>query len=162
MSVDPKHHHESPEDMLASIRLQCQAQGLRLTPIRDQVLSLVINEGKPIKAYDLLERLREGHARAAPPTVYRALDFLLENGFIHRLESRNAFVGCGHPEDTHDSQFLICDRCDATVELEDESVVEQLRAAAEAQGFVADSQTIEVHGVCGDCTTGKTPNQQEN
>ena len=139
------------EPLLDSIRNQCQAQALRLTPIREQVLRLVINEGKPIKAYDLLERLREEHARAAPPTVYRALDFLLENGFIHRLESLNAYVGCGHPEASHHSQFLICDRCDATVELEDHSVIEQLRAAAEAQGFQADTQTIEVHGICQFC-----------
>lgn len=145
-------HHGPVETILESVRRQCRAQDLRLTPIREQVLCLVINEGKPIKAYDLLERLRQEHARAAPPTVYRALDFLLDNGFIHRLESLNAFVGCGHPEASHHSQFLICDRCDVTVELEDHSVVEKLLAAAEAQGFHADSQTIEVHGVCGGCS----------
>ena len=149
----PQTHHDTPaEAILESVRRQCKAQGLRLTPIREQVLRLLITEGKPIKAYDLLDRLQEEHARAAPPTVYRALEFLLDNGFVHRLESLNAFVGCGHPEASHHSQFLICDRCDATVELEDHSVVEQLRTAAKAQGFHADSQTIEVHGVCGDCS----------
>lgn len=151
MSSPQTHHHGPTETILENIRRQCQEQEIRLTPIREQVLRLVISEGKPIKAYDLLERLREAHARAAPPTVYRALDFLLDNGFIHRLESLNAFVGCGHPEAAHHSQFLICDRCDATVELEEHSVVELLRAAAEAQGFQASSQMIEVHGVCLSC-----------
>ena len=140
------------EAILESVRRQCQLHKLRLTAIRERVLRLVIFEGKPIKAYDLLDRLRKEHARAAPPTVYRALEFLLENGFIHRLESLNAFVGCGHPEVAHQSQFLICDRCDATVELESQSVAEQLRVVAEAQGFQAASQTIEIHGVCGDCS----------
>ena len=152
MSSPSTHQHASADAVLENVRRQCQDQAIRLTPIREQVLRLVIAEGKPIKAYDLLERLREAHARAAPPTVYRALDFLLDNGFIHRLESLNSFVGCGHPEAAHHSQFLICDRCDATVELEDHSVVAQLRAAAEAQGFHASSQTIEVHGICLDCS----------
>jgi Fur family zinc uptake transcriptional regulator len=153
MTSTPSQHHAPVDTILENVRRQCRDQAIRLTPIREQVLRLVVVEGKPIKAYDLLERLREAHARAAPPTVYRALDFLLDNGFIHRLESLNAFVGCGHPEAVHDSQFLICDCCDATVELEDQSVVEQLRVAAEAQGFHASSQTIEVHGMCLDCSS---------
>ena len=80
------------------------ARGLRLTPVRARVLGLVADAGKPVKAYDLLEQIRvansadgEGAGAAAPPTVYRALDFLLANGFIHKLESVNAFVACHHP-----------------------------------------------------------------
>jgi len=140
--------------VIGHVRDQCDTQGLRLTPLREQVLRLVVGGGKPVKAYDLLEDLRAEHASAAPPTVYRALDFLLENGFVHRLESINAFVGCGHPDDApHDSQFLICDSCEAAVELEDDRVSAHLSTAARSQGFTPTHQTVEVHGVCGACAT---------
>ncbi len=90
---------------------------------------------KPVKAYDLLDRLRDRHGNAAPPTVYRALDFLLEHGFIHKLESINAFVYCPHPADSHQVPFLICDVCSSAVEVCDERVAELISAQARALGF---------------------------
>jgi Fe2+ or Zn2+ uptake regulation protein len=111
--------------------------------------------GKPVKAYDLLELVREGEGAgaAAPPTVYRALDFLLANGFIHKLESVNAFVACHHPSTAqHSVPFLICDRCHSAVELEDKAVVAALDERARALGFVPQAQTLEVHGLCARCT----------
>jgi Fur family zinc uptake transcriptional regulator len=146
------HAHQPVEEIIASVRLQCDQQGLRLTSLREQVLSLIVSGGKPVKAYDLLDQLKDQHHSAAPPTVYRALDFLLENGFIHRLESINAFMGCGHPEAPHDSQFLICDRCETTVEIDDHAITGQLADAARSQGFEPQRQTIEVHGLCGACS----------
>ena len=110
--------------------------------------------GKPIKAYDLLEQVREGEGAgaAAPPTVYRALDFLLANGFIHKLESINAFVACHHPNSAqHSVPFLICDRCHSATELEDASIVASLDAAARGLGFAPQAQTLEVHGLCAKC-----------
>jgi Fur family zinc uptake transcriptional regulator len=127
---------------------------LRLTPIRSQVLELIAAAGKPIKAYDLLEQVRErkGIGADAPPTVYRALDFLMANGFVHKLESVNAFVACHHPSSAqHSVPFLICDRCHSAVELEDIEVVSQLEDRARALGFKPQAQTLEVHGLCARC-----------
>ena len=137
----------------------CRERGLRLTPIRARVLGLIADAGKPLKAYDLLERIAqdsrdgEGVGAAAPPTVYRALDFLLANGFIHKLESVNAFVACHHPSTAqHSVPFLICERCHSAVELEDAEVVAALEARARALGFVPQAQTLEVHGLCARCS----------
>ena len=152
--TDPKHHVHDAEDFVSAVGRACNERGLRLTPIRARVLQLVADAGKPIKAYDLLERVRdgEGAGAAAPPTVYRALDFLLANGFIHKLESINAFVACHHPSTAqHSVPFLICDRCHSAVELEDEVVVASLDERARALGFVPQAQTLEVHGLCAQC-----------
>jgi len=144
--------HRQPAEAIRAAHAHCRQQGVRLTPLREAVLRLVLEDGKPVKAYDLLERLRQGHARAAAPTVYRALDFLIGQGFIHRLESINAFVGCGHPSDPHDSQFLICDACESTLELDDPAIAGRLKKAARSQGFEPHHQTIEIHGLCEACS----------
>src|SRR6185503_18790866 len=120
-----------------------------LTPLRKEVLELVAAAGKPVKAYDLLDHLRERHGNAAPPTVYRALDFLLEHGFIHKLESINAFVSCHHPAEAHQVPFLICDVCEGATELCDDGAVAGLiEKRAGTLGFRAKAQTLEVHGIC--------------
>ena len=144
-----KHHHShehdhEPAGYLLEVARECETRGLRLTPLRERVLELIAREQKPIKAYDLLDRLRGERDGAAPPTVYRALDFLLANGFIHKLESVNAFVACHHPSTAqHSVPFLICDRCHSAVELEDEQVVAALDERARALGFVPQAQTLE-------------------
>src|ERR1700735_5809506 len=84
------HHHDDAKSFVAAVEHASEERGLRLTPLRKEVLELIAAAGKPVKAYDLLDHLRERHGNAAPPTVYRALDFLLEHGFIHKLESINA------------------------------------------------------------------------
>lgn len=88
----------------------CQQQNKRFTGIRRRVLELVWRQHKPIGAYQVLELMQQEN-RTAPPTVYRALDFLQQLGLVHRIESLNAYVGCSHPEQAHDGQFLICERC---------------------------------------------------
>lgn len=152
--TDPKHHVHDAAAFVAVVEIACQERGLRLTPIRARVLGLIAEGGKPLKAYDLLDRVRagEGAGASAPPTVYRALDFLLANGFIHKLESVNAFVACHHPSTAqHSVPFLICDRCHSAVELEDRHVVAALDERARALGFVPQTQTLEVHGLCARC-----------
>lgn len=157
--TSPNDHVHDAADFVAAVEQACHERGLRLTPIRARVLGLVADAGQPIKAYDLLERIRVGNrldgageGAAAPPTVYRALDFLLVNGFIHKLESVNAFVACHHPSTAqHSVPFLICDRCHGAVELEDLDVVAQLERRAKALGFQPLAQTLEVHGVCARC-----------
>jgi Fur family zinc uptake transcriptional regulator len=158
MSSHPSHsHHHIHEDahgFVAAVELAAETRGLRLTPLRKEVLELIAAMGKPVKAYDLLDQLREKHGNAAPPTVYRALDFLLENGFIHKLESINAYVSCHHPAEAHQVPFLICDRCASAQEVCDERVAELIEAQARALGFKPQAQTLEVHGICKQCREG--------
>jgi Fur family zinc uptake transcriptional regulator len=152
--TDPKHHVHDAAGFVAAVEAACHERGLRLTEIRARVLGLIAEAGKPVKAYDLLDMVRSGvgAGAAAPPTVYRALDFLLANGFIHKLESVNAFVACHHPRTAqHSVPFLICDRCHSAVELEDRQVVAALDERARALGFVPQAQTLEVHGLCARC-----------
>ncbi|MCW8847552.1 MAG: transcriptional repressor [Sedimenticola sp.] len=130
----------------------CQGRGVRLTPQRRQVLEILCDHHKPMGAYDILDLLKSELPAAKPPTVYRALEFLLEQGLVHRLESLNAYVSCIHPEHPHASQFLICRDCGEVRELESRSVDRTLDSALKACGFAADSQVIEVTGRCLRCT----------
>ncbi|HEX5354462.1 MAG TPA: transcriptional repressor [Rhodanobacteraceae bacterium] len=146
------HHHHDAAGIVREVERECHARGLRLTPLRREVLVLVAKARKPVKAYDLLESLRGSHPGAAPPTVYRALDFLLANGFIHKLESINAFVFCQHPAKAHQVPFLICDICESATEVCDEGAIARLiEQQAQGFGFRAKAQTLEVHGVCKAC-----------
>lgn len=147
-------HIHDAKGFVRAVESASKERGLRLTPLRKEVLELIAAERKPVKAYDLLDQLREKHGNAAPPTVYRALDFLLENGFIHKLESINSFVSCHHPADAHQVPFLICDVCFSAQEVCDERVAELIEAQALALGFRPQAQTLEVHGVCRKCQKG--------
>ncbi len=154
--TDPTHHVDDASGFVAAVERACHERGLRLTPIRARVLRLIAEAGKPVKAYELLEWVRErkGVGADAPPTVYRALDFLMANGFVHKLESINAFVACHHPNSAqHSVPFLICDRCHSAVELEDREVVKKLEERARALGFHPQAQTLEVHGLCARCAS---------
>ena len=145
------HHPHNARAFVREVAAACNARGLRLTEIRSQVLELIAASEKPIKAYDLLDLLKDDRSNAAPPTVYRALDFLLENGFIHKLQSINAYVSCHHPSVVHHVPFLICDVCESATEVCDERVANLLSEQARALGFRTRAQTLEVHGVCEDC-----------
>ena len=135
----------------------CAERGARLTDLRRQVLGLILQEEQPTGAYDLLDRLRVTRQGAAPPTIYRALDFLLEHGLIHRLERLSAFVGCVAPEDGahehahHAAQFLICRECGRVVEIDDHDLAHALAHAARKAGFSVTKATIEAEGLCGAC-----------
>lgn len=145
-------HRHCVDEALAQAERSCADRGVRLTRIRRMVLELIWRRHEPVKAYDLLDQLREEHRGAAPPTVYRALDFLLAEGLIHRIESLNAYVGCGDPSHPHLGQFLICQRCNAVAELDDPDISNLLGRKAKAMGFRVNWQTIEVNGVCPACT----------
>lgn len=129
----------------------CQGRGVRLTEQRKTVLKLLCVSDKPLSAYELLDRMRGVFKNPSPPTVYRALDFLLEQGLVHKLESLHAYVGCTHPEHPHASQFLICDDCGEVTEVEDSSVAQSLNAAGKAVGFRAKRPVVEVLGTCAQC-----------
>ena len=152
-AMHPAHHphvHDA-RGFVREVEQVSEARGLRLTPLRMEVLRLIAAARKPVKAYDLLDMLREKHGNAAPPTIYRALDFLLENRFIHKLESVNAFVSCHHPAQAHQVPFLICDTCSSAQEVCDDRVAELIEAQARALGFLPQAQTLEVHGTCKRC-----------
>ena len=137
--------------VLERAEVLCRERGVRLTEQRKTVLRLLCASDKPISAYELLDQMRGVLKNPAPPTVYRALDFLLEQGLVHKLESLHAYVGCTHPDHSHASQFLICDGCGEVTEVEDASVTESLRAAGQARGFRAKRPIVEVLGTCAQC-----------
>jgi Fur family transcriptional regulator, zinc uptake regulator len=148
---DPNHSHDTTA-LLAEVRAKCVEMGLRFTPLREKVLELITRAHGPVKAYTLLEQLKNEHEAAAPPTVYRALEFLLDNGFVHKVESINAFVACPHPSGAHLAQFLVCDHCGTAIELEGQSLPTLLIELATAQQFSADKLVVEVHGRCRNCS----------
>lgn len=131
----------------------CDLRGVRLTTLRRRVLELIWRSHDPIGAYAILDALRAERRRAAPPTVYRALEFLTEQGLVHRIESRNAYVGCADPEHGHTSQFLICGRCGAASELHDKRIQGVIGEDAHAVGFRIQHVVVEVIGLCPSCAT---------
>jgi Fur family zinc uptake transcriptional regulator len=146
------HNHKAClADALRQAEAACQRRGARLTALRRRVLELVWASHAPVKAYDLLDQLRAEHAKAAPPTVYRALDFLVAEGLIHRIESLNAFIGCAGPAHAHQGQFLICRICGAAAELNDPEIAALLKEKAARLGFRIDQPTVELKGLCPRC-----------
>ena len=146
-----EHDHERcVEDALTRAEAICEARGLRLTALRRHVLEMVWAGHKPVGAYDVLEALAEAGRKAAPPTVYRALDFLMQAGLVHRLDSLNAYVGCPDPAHAHRGQFLICRECQRVIELDASAINARIEEAAARAGFLAEQQ-LEVRGVCKAC-----------
>lgn len=156
----------SLDTMLDRAEAQCARRGAQLTELRRQVLRLVLEAEQPVGAYALLDKLKTLRGGAAPPTVYRALDFLLEQGLIHKVERLNAFLGCveagqgegraqdGGEEHHHDHphQFLICRNCGATAEISDPAIMAALASASAAAGFALHHATVEAEGVCASCS----------
>lgn len=151
--TDPHHHVRDPQAFVRAVETACDARGLRLTAPRRMVLQLIAESDKPIKAYDLLEQIKTSQASAAPPTVYRALEFLTEHAFVHRLESINAYLACHHPGgEAHATPFLICDICHSAQELEQPAWIGDLEQDAVRAGFKVRDQILELHGICKDCS----------
>ncbi|PPR12276.1 MAG: Zinc uptake regulation protein [Alphaproteobacteria bacterium MarineAlpha11_Bin1] len=154
LNVFPQPGHD--HDLCASAALKiaedkCRLRGLRFTPLRRRVLEIVWAQHGPSGAYDILGKLRGDKQKAAPPTVYRALEFLVENGFVHKIESLNAFVGCGGAEQSHNSQFLICGKCNQIGELDDPEISALIEKKAKNMGFRVDQPTVEIMGLCSAC-----------
>ncbi len=130
----------------------CASRGVQLTPIRHKVLELIWNSHKAIKAYDLLDLIRPVNDAAKPSTVYRALDFLLEQGLIHRVESLNAFVGCKSSGTQHDQLLLICTVCHNIEERPANPVFLALKDEMYQADFIPQRKTLEIHGLCKSCS----------
>ncbi len=143
-------HERCIATALANAEQVCQQKSRRFTALRRKVFALIWRRHKPIGAYEVLEHLqREG--RTAPPTVYRALDFLLQQGLIHRIASLNAYVGCTHPGEHHQGQFFICESCKAFAELDSAAITAAIDADAQKTGFVVHQHTVEIMGLCPRC-----------
>ncbi|BBC40762.1 zinc uptake transcriptional repressor Zur [Photobacterium damselae subsp. piscicida] len=142
--------------LLEKAQQLCDQRSVRLTPQRLKVLALIIELHSSITAYELLDLLKVSEPQAKPPTVYRALDFLMAQGFIHKVESTNSYIACyvlGHAD--HCSQLLICDECGYVEECHDDDLAKLLRQKTEKYGFKVDHHVVESHGVCRDCLSSK-------
>ncbi len=152
-------HGHPPVDVLKVAEARCAEQKLKLTPIRREVLSHLAASPAPVGAYDLIELMhRASGRRPAPISVYRVLDFLLEAGLAHRIESRNAFVACAHRHDSRDLVvFMICDSCGCVSEASGAPVQRDLAGIAEAAGFKPATQVVEMFGRCAHCDEPASP-----
>jgi len=152
------------EGLLDRAEEVCEQRGANLTALRRHVLGLILDSASPTGAYELLDRLRQTRRGAAPPTVYRTLDFLLTQGLIHRVERLSAFVGCvagctAEPNGEshgHAAQFLICHTCGRVVEMQDRDISTVLARAAKEAGFTIANATIEAEGLCGTCRSASS------
>lgn len=152
MAAEHHHNHQHCIDTaLETAERLCAGRGVNLTKVRRRVLELIWGSHEPVGAYHLLDQLKLDGFNSAPPTVYRALDFLLEQRLIHRLESRNAFIGCTEPDHPHQGQYLICDACGTVTEVEDAGMAEALATLASRQGFRLKQATVELTGLCRQC-----------
>lgn len=148
---DQHRHNTCIKSALERADQICIKKSLRLTPIRKKVLELIWQSHKPIKAYDLLAKLSSDSHIEKPPTVYRALDFLLENHLIHKIESSNAYIGCEIDHQVLDSKFFVCDQCEEVKEMHEPKLNKTLLETSRKQGFIPSQTSIEVHGICARC-----------
>jgi Fur family transcriptional regulator, zinc uptake regulator len=144
-------HPASSEAALALADEYCRERGEKLTPIRRKVLELLLNSGRATKAYSLLDDMRQIHPGSAPPTVYRALDFLLAAGLVHRIESINAFTVCHDLTQCQHGMLVVCQQCGSVAELHQPKLREALIAQVEHAGYRLAGEEIELKGLCAAC-----------
>ncbi|MDD2722401.1 MAG: transcriptional repressor [Methylovulum sp.] len=144
-------HQQCVHNALKTAETLCVERGVQLTSIRHQVLELIWESHKAVKAYELLDRIKPLQNAAKPATIYRALDFLITQGLIHRVESLNAFVGCRCSGRQHEQLLLICKQCEEVEERTASQVMQALAEEFQRAGFTAHSKAVEVHGLCQRC-----------
>ena len=138
---------------LEDLEAVCRKRGGRLTRQRRTVLAKLMEAARPMSAYELLDVVRPEDAAATPASVYRCLNFLLEFGLAHRLETTRSFIACEHPDHAHAVQFLICRQCGAVVETEDKRIEAATKDLGRRMGFALDQRTVELTGLCATCQT---------
>ena len=154
----PPRKHQST-DLNASTRqgldsavAACRLRGAQITPLREAVLKALWQAERPLGAYDLRARLEETQERRlSAPSIYRTLDFLCEQGVAARIESRNAYVACGHPDHNHTCVFLVCEACGDTTEIENPKVEQLISKDAKRLGFAVRRRVVEMSGLCAPC-----------
>jgi Fur family transcriptional regulator, zinc uptake regulator len=142
-----------PTHTLDRLEALCRQRGARMTRQRRAVLGKLLVGKRPLSAYELRDMLRPEDASVTPASVYRCLDFLLEHGLVHRLETTRSFVACEHPDHPHAGQFLICRQCGSVVEAEDKKVAAATESLSHRLGFALDHRTVELTGICATCKT---------
>jgi Fur family zinc uptake transcriptional regulator len=151
VGFDAHDHSVCVEEGLRAAEAQCAEQGLKLTPIRRQVLGFLLKEHRALGAYAILDLLNGAGHKPHPAVAYRALDFLAKHGFVHRIERLNAFVACVHPHESHSPAFMICRVCENVAEAHISSARHALGKAAQATGFQIEKMVLEAEGICPDC-----------
>lgn len=154
-------HGNAHEAALTLAEDYCRERGEKLTPIRRKVLELLLNSGRATKAYSLLDGMRQIHPGSAPPTVYRALDFLLSAGLVHRIESINAFTVCHDLTQCQHGILVVCQQCGAVTELHQPKLRQALVAQIEDAGYRLASDEIELKGLCATCLAAKATDSGE-
>lgn len=150
--LDPHHDHaHCTADLIARAERTCERRGSKLTGQRREILSSVAQSHSAVGAYDIIERMAEHGPRPAPITVYRALDFLLAHGLVHKIESRNAFVACSHSHEGQPAALLICETCGTVAELDAPDIFECIAEKAKARKFSPAHTMVEISGTCGAC-----------
>src|SRR3569832_2706755 len=146
----PDHDHgRCTADALAHAEKVCEQRAQKFTPIRRQVLGALLSSHRPLGAYEVSDELAKSMSRPAPITVYRALDFLMANGLVHRIERRNAYLACAHDHDaTAAVAFLICERCGLVGEIPSGPFAQDLSSAARASSFAPRLSVVEITGTC--------------
>lgn len=150
----PHNHQLCINTALATAKQLCSKNSAKLTSIREQVLTIILQSHSPCGAYRILEMLASAEdppCKLAPPTVYRALEFLLEHGLIHRIASLNAYIACCRPARKHQAQFLLCQRCEQAMELNADEISSAIMDSAKELGFAAADPCVEIFGLCPEC-----------
>jgi Fur family zinc uptake transcriptional regulator len=147
-------HGACKAQALETAEAHCASHGLRFTPVRRHALELLLQDHRAMGAYEVLDGLREAGFGSQPPVAYRALEFLVDHGFAHKIERLNAFIACAHPGTRHAPAFLICRGCDAVAEAQSAPVRAALGEAAGALGFRIERTVLEAVGLCPDCAKG--------
>ncbi len=137
---------------MAAAEARCNAEGLQFTPVRRKALEILLQEHRALGAYEVLDRLRDAGFGSQPPVAYRALDFLVANGFAHKIERLNAFIACAHPGTSHSPVFMICRLCDSVAEASAGPTRGALGQAARDAGFQIERTVVEAEGICPACS----------
>ncbi len=151
IGFDPHDHSSCIAEAISEAEARCAAQKLHFTPVRRRVLEILLDRHRAMGAYEILEQLAAEGLGSQPPVAYRALDFLVQNGFAHRVERLNAYTACAHPTEDHIPAFLICRSCKAVAETETELSQGRLGQAASAAGFQIERVVVEAEGLCPTC-----------
>jgi len=136
---------------MAQAEICCAEKGLRFTSVRRKALEILLQEHRALGAYEVLDRLRDSGFGSQPPVAYRALEFLVANGFAHKIERLNAFIACANPGEAHFPAFMICRNCDSVAETHSMPARGSLGEAAKAAGFQIERTVVEAEGLCPNC-----------
>lgn len=150
-------HHACVQGGMAAAEARCAKEGLRFTAVRKKTLEILLQEHRALGAYEVLDRLRDEGFGSQPPVAYRALEFLVAHGFVHKIEKLNAFVACANPGTAHSPAFMICRECDAVAETQSMPARGALGDAARAAGFVIEKTVVEAEGLCPTCVDKAAP-----